>query len=172
MKRLLLALVAGAATVAHLAAAVEYQAVADWLKLPAGRPQLGTMHGDIAVSASGEVYVSVEDPQAGLQVYAADGTFIRNVPNAPPDFHGFVIRRLADGAQSLLARSGVRVGLIFGGLRDSTQVSAGSVPLIAQEDLQIVPALQIELVVDVVQVNLDGADADRQLVGNLLIVHA
>ena len=97
MKKLLIVLLAGAATVAHLAAAVEYQAVADWLKLPAGRPQLGTMHGDIAVSASGEVYVSVEDPQAGLQVYAADGTFVRNVPNAPADFHGFVIRRLADG---------------------------------------------------------------------------
>ena len=97
MKKLLIALVAGAATVAHLAAAVEYQAVADWLRLPAGRAQLGTMHGDIAVSSSGEVYVSVEDPQAGVQVYAADGTFIRNVPNAPPDFHGFVIRRLADG---------------------------------------------------------------------------
>ena len=97
MKTLLIALVAGAATVAHLAAAVEYQAVADWLKLPAGRPQLGTMHGDIAVSSSGEVYVSVEDPQAGVQVYAADGTFVRNVPNAPADFHGFVIRRLADG---------------------------------------------------------------------------
>ena len=97
MKKRLIVLVAGAATVAHLAAAVEYQAVADWLKLPAGRAQLGTMHGDIAVSSSGEVYVSVEDPQAGVQVYAADGTFIRNVPNAPPDFHGFVIRRLADG---------------------------------------------------------------------------
>src|SRR5688572_31466874 len=72
MNKLLIALVAGAATVAHLAAAVEYQAVADWLKLPAGRPQLGTMHGDIAVSSSGEVYVSVEDPQAGVQVYAAE----------------------------------------------------------------------------------------------------
>ena len=78
-------------------AAVEYQAVADWLKLPAGRPQLGSMHGDIAVSSRGEVYVSVEDPQAGLQVYGPDGTFLRNVPNAPPDFHGFVIRRQPDG---------------------------------------------------------------------------
>ena len=96
MKKLLTALLA-AATIVPLAAAVEYQAVADWLKLSAGRAQLGTMHGDIAVSSSGEVYVSVEDAQAGVQVYAADGTFIRNVPNAPPDFHGFVIRRLADG---------------------------------------------------------------------------
>jgi hypothetical protein len=98
MKKLLSVLFAAAA-IAPIAAAVEYQAVADWLKLPAGRAQMGTMHGDIAVSSSGEVYVSVESPQeqAGLQVYAADGTFVRNVPNAPPDLHGFVIRRLADG---------------------------------------------------------------------------
>jgi hypothetical protein len=106
MKTLLTALFA-AATIVSLAAAVEYQAVADWLKLPAGRAQPGGMHGDIAVSSGGEVYVSVESipqgagqpgaPQAGLQVYGADGTFVRNVPNAPPDFHGFVIRRLADG---------------------------------------------------------------------------
>ena len=102
MKKLLTALVA-AATIAPLAAAVEYQAVADWLELPAGRAQPGAMHGDIAVSSSGEVYVSVEssqqsgDPQPGLQVYGADGTFVRNVPNAPPDLHGFVIRRLGDG---------------------------------------------------------------------------
>ena len=66
-------------------AAVEYKAVADWLKLPDGRPQIGNMHGDIAVSSKGEVYVSVEDPQAGLQVYGQDGRFLRNVPNAPPD---------------------------------------------------------------------------------------
>ena len=91
------ALIALPPAVVTLMAAVEYQAVADWLTLPPGRAQLGTMHGDIAVSSRGEVYVSVEDPQAGVQVYAPDGRFLRNVPNAPPDFHGFVIRRGADG---------------------------------------------------------------------------
>ena len=49
-------------------AAAGYSTVADWLKLPAGRPQLGNMHGDIAVSSKGEVFVSVQDPAAGLQV--------------------------------------------------------------------------------------------------------
>ena len=82
---------------APVSAAVEYTAVADWLKLPDGRAQIGGMHGDIAVSSRGEVYVSVEDPQAGLQVYGQDGRFIRNVPNAPQDFHGFVIRQQPDG---------------------------------------------------------------------------
>jgi hypothetical protein len=80
-----------------LAAADAYAPVADWLKLPEGRPQLGNMHGDIAVSSAGDVYVSVQDPQAGLQVYAPDGRFLRTVPGAPEDFHGFVIRRQPDG---------------------------------------------------------------------------
>ncbi|HZI78651.1 MAG TPA: hypothetical protein VFD69_04035 [Vicinamibacterales bacterium] len=78
-------------------AAAGYSTVADWLKLPAGRPQLGNMHGDIAVSSKGEVFVSVQDPAAGLQVYAPDGTFLRNVTGAPSDFHGFVIRAQPEG---------------------------------------------------------------------------
>ena len=78
-------------------AAAGYSTVSDWLKLPAGRPQLGNMHGDIAVSSKGEVFVSVQDPAAGLQVYAPDGTFIRNVNGAPSDFHGFVIRTQPEG---------------------------------------------------------------------------
>src|SRR2546423_9978870 len=79
------------------AAPPEYKPVADWLKLPPGRTNIGNMHGDVAVSSRGEVYVSVMDPKAGVQVYANDGTFLRNVPNAPSDFHGFVIRQQPDG---------------------------------------------------------------------------
>ena len=96
MKKSLTALVC-VALFTPLLAALEYTAVADWLKLPQGRERIGNMHGDIAVSSTGEVYVSVQDPQAGLQVYAPAGAFVRNVPNAPDDFHGFVIRRQADG---------------------------------------------------------------------------
>ena len=62
------------------AAAPEFTSVNDWLTLADGRPSLGNMHGDIAVSANGEVYVSVQDPQAGLQVYAPDGRLLRTVP--------------------------------------------------------------------------------------------
>jgi hypothetical protein len=97
MKRLFGVALMGALLGGTLLAAVDYKPVADWLKLPEGRPQMGNQHGDVAVSSKGEVYVSVQDPQAGLQVYAADGRFLRNVPNAPPDFHGFVIRKQADG---------------------------------------------------------------------------
>jgi hypothetical protein len=99
MKNTVLTLVAvtAAATALVNAAAMEYKAVGDWLKLPDGRSKLGDMHGDVALSSKGEVYVSVQDPQAGLQVYAPDGTYLRNVPDAPSDFHGFVIRRQPDG---------------------------------------------------------------------------
>ena len=99
MRTLLAARVAlaGAALVCTVTVVAGYTPVGDWLKLPAGRPQLGNMHGDVAVSSKGEVFVSVQDPTAGVQVYAPDGTFLRNVTGAPSDFHGFVIRTQPDG---------------------------------------------------------------------------
>ena len=99
MRKLLLSLlsIATLAALPSRATAAEYKAVADWYQLAPGRPQMGNMHGDIAVASNGDVYVSVMDPKAGLQVYAADGKFIRNVENAPADFHGFVIHKDADG---------------------------------------------------------------------------
>ena len=78
-------------------ALADYKAVPNWYHLAEGRSQMGPMHGDIAVASNGEVYVSVMDPKAALQVYAPDGKFLRNVPDAPPDFHGFVIHKDADG---------------------------------------------------------------------------
>ncbi len=92
-----LAILAAALVCTATVAGAGYSAVGDWLKLPAGRPQLGNMHGDIAVSSKGEVFVSVQDPAAGLQVYAPDGAFLRNVTGAPSDFHGFVIRTQPEG---------------------------------------------------------------------------
>jgi hypothetical protein len=97
MKKGALVVLVATGLLTPVVAATDFTAVADWLKLPAGRQNLGNMHGDIAVSSAGEVYVSVQDPTAGLQVYAPDGKFLRNVPNAPSDFHGFVIRKQDDG---------------------------------------------------------------------------
>jgi hypothetical protein len=97
MKKSALVVLVATGLLTPVVAATDFTAVADWLKLPAGRQNLGNMHGDIAVSSAGEVYVSVQDPTAGLQVYAPDGKFLRNVPNAPSDFHGFVIRKQDDG---------------------------------------------------------------------------
>ncbi len=90
-----------------VAAADMYSAAADWPKLPEGRTEIGSMHGTVAVSAAGEVYISVEGtarqrfailgPNPGLQVYSSDGRYLRNVPNAPFDLHGFVIHKDPDG---------------------------------------------------------------------------
>jgi hypothetical protein len=77
--------------------AVEYTAVPSWFKMPADRGLIGSMHGDVAVASNGEVYVSVMDPKLGVQVFADDGKYLRNVPDAPADFHGFVIHKDADG---------------------------------------------------------------------------
>src|SRR5258705_209401 len=97
MKTVLLTGAALFLVLATARAANNYTVVADWLKLPEGRAQLGNQLGDVAVSSTGDVYVSVQDPAAGLQVYSPEGKFLRNVPGAPSDFHGFVIRKQADG---------------------------------------------------------------------------
>src|SRR3954462_14168676 len=94
---ILLALTTVAAATMTADSAPAFHAVAGWPALPSGREKIGNMHGDVAVSSSGEVYVSVQDPEAGLQVFGADGRYLRNVPNAPSDFHGVVINRERDG---------------------------------------------------------------------------
>jgi hypothetical protein len=64
---------------------------------PAGMKTIGDTHGDIAVSPAGEIYVSVQGgDHPGIQVYSAKGTYLRNVPGAPPDLHGFIITRAPD----------------------------------------------------------------------------
>ncbi len=77
--------------------AADYKDVPDCYSYPDGKKIIGNMHGDVAVASNGEVYVSVMDPKAGLQVFSPDGKWLRNVPNAPADFHGFVIHKEADG---------------------------------------------------------------------------
>ena len=84
-----------------------YTVVPNWAKVPAGETQIGNMHGDVAVSSKGEVYVSVQGgPKVGIQVYSAKGKYLRNVPGAPGDFHGFVIKKLAGGEHIYGARLG------------------------------------------------------------------
>src|SRR6185436_5506942 len=97
MKQASLILLAVLGFISSTSAAGDYSVAANWLKLPEGSQQLGNQHGDIAVSSTGDVYVSVQDPAAGLQVFAPDGTFLRNVNGAPSDFHGFVIHKEAGG---------------------------------------------------------------------------
>ncbi|MDP6905118.1 MAG: hypothetical protein QF406_11790 [Verrucomicrobiota bacterium] len=75
-----------------------YTVAPNWAKMPTGEKQIGNMHGDVAISSKGDVYVSVQGgPKAGVQVYDNQGNYLRNVPGAPKDFHGFVIRKTRDG---------------------------------------------------------------------------
>jgi len=80
--------------------APSWKASSEWVQLPGGLEKMGVSHGDVAVSEAGEVYVSLTGGlRAGIQVYDADGKYLRNVPNAPNDFHGFVIHRDPDGVE-------------------------------------------------------------------------
>lgn len=80
--------------------APSWNASAEWLQLPADLEKMGVAHGDVAISDAGEVYVSLTGGlRAGIQVYNANGKYLRNVPNAPNDFHGFVIHKDADGVE-------------------------------------------------------------------------
>ena len=64
---------------------------------PPGMATIGDSHGDIAVSPDGEIYVSVQGgDHPGIQVYSDQGRYLRNVPGAPPDLHGFIIARAPD----------------------------------------------------------------------------
>jgi len=84
---------------------------------PGDRAFVGDSHGDIAVSPKGEVYASVQGGNyAGIQVYSAKGRYLRNVPNAPTDLHGFIIAQGQGGQAhifgvSRLAQKIVELGL-------------------------------------------------------------
>jgi len=87
-----------APTPAPEAAAPSWTTCPDPLKLPEGMSEMGNQHGDVAIASNGNIYVSLmQGLRSGVQVYSADGTYLRNVKNAPTDFHGFVIHQGADG---------------------------------------------------------------------------
>lgn len=76
----------------------QYSLVKFWASVPTYEKQIGNMHGDIAVSSKNKVYVSVQGgSKAGVQMYDNKGNYLRNVPNALTDFHGFVIRKTESG---------------------------------------------------------------------------
>jgi len=98
MKTHYLLFLLAALTTATPLAAHEFEHEPGFPDVPAAWETVGDGHGEIAVASSGEVYVSVQGgAQPGLQVYSADGVYLRNVPGAPSDFHGFVIHTEAGG---------------------------------------------------------------------------
>lgn len=96
MKLLASSLLASLAFAGFALAEVTYQFVPNWLTPPPGKETIGNGHGEIGVDSAGNVYVSVQDKDAGLQVYGPDGKFIKALA-LPASLHGFVIRKTADG---------------------------------------------------------------------------
>ena len=78
------------------AAEVKYDFVPNFLGTPPGKEQIGNGHGEIAVDSAGLIYVSVQEKDAGIQVYGKDGKFIKALA-LPMSLHGFVIRKSAEG---------------------------------------------------------------------------
>ncbi len=79
-----------------LAAEPKYELRPDFLGRPAGRETIGNGHGEIAVDSAGNIYVSVQDANAGLQVYGKDGKHLKTLA-LPASLHGFVIRKTPEG---------------------------------------------------------------------------
>ncbi|WP_395716131.1 6-bladed beta-propeller [Prosthecobacter sp.] len=96
MNNRILSLLSVIALSGSAAAEVAYEFVPNFITPPPGKETIGNGHGEIAVDSSGKVYVSVQEANAGIQVYGTDGKFIKALP-LPPSLHGFVIRKDDDG---------------------------------------------------------------------------
>jgi DNA-binding beta-propeller fold protein YncE len=110
MKNLLSSIILSVAVIAPSALPVAAQPVftmdSKFLTPPPGMATIGDSHGDIAVSPAGENYVSVQGgDHPGIQVYSARGQYLRNVPGAPTDLHGFIIARAPGGAPAIFGVS-------------------------------------------------------------------
>lgn len=97
MKKMFLALLALTGWTAAAWCAPTFTLDTKFFILPPGMTTPGDGHGDIALSPAGEIYASVQGGEhPGIQVYSAKGQYLRNVPGAPPDLHGFIIARAPD----------------------------------------------------------------------------
>ncbi len=75
---------------------IKYEFAPDFIQPPPGKQTIGNGHGEIAVDSTGNIYVSVQDKNAGLQVYGPDGKYIKSL-DLPPSLHGFVIHKNDEG---------------------------------------------------------------------------
>jgi hypothetical protein len=96
MNQSILSLLSVVALAGGALAEVAYEFVPNFITPPPGKETIGNGHGEIAVDSSGKIYVSVQEANAGVQVYGADGKFIKALP-LPPSLHGFVVRKDGDG---------------------------------------------------------------------------
>lgn len=95
MQRTALLLLTSLAFIGSATAEVAYEFAPNFITPPPGKETIGNGHGEIAVDAAGNFYVSVQGPEnkdAGIQVYGPDGKFIKAL-KLPNSLHGFVIRK-------------------------------------------------------------------------------
>lgn len=80
------------ALITTLASAHEFHFVEGWPSPPDGLETIGKSHGEIDVDSTGLFYVSIMGGEKqGIQVYSPDGKYLRNLPNARNNHHGFTI---------------------------------------------------------------------------------
>ena len=96
MNNRILSLLSVMALAGSAAAEVAYEFAPNFIQPPPGKETIGNGHGEIAVDSAGNIYVSVQEANAGIQVYGKDGKFIKALA-LPPSLHGFVIRKYGDG---------------------------------------------------------------------------
>ena len=73
-------LILGLLLPARAAEAPSFTLDSNFLKLPGGMKTVGDGHGDIALSPSGDIYVSVQGGERpGIQVYDGSGNYLRNL---------------------------------------------------------------------------------------------
>ena len=96
MTQSILSLITVVALAGGAAAEVAYEFVPNFITPPPGKETIGNGHGEIAIDSSGKIYVSVQEANAGIQVYGTDGKFIKALP-LPQSLHGFVVRKDGDG---------------------------------------------------------------------------
>lgn len=80
------------AALATIASAHEYDFNKTWPTPPEGMEYIGDSHGEIDVDSAGNFYVSVlGGEKSGIQIYSAEGKYLRNLPNAHNNHHGFTM---------------------------------------------------------------------------------
>ncbi|WP_448245464.1 hypothetical protein [Thalassotalea agariperforans] len=80
----------------HHNATTNYQVSPHWHDLANGQQKIGKSHGEIDVAKDGKFYVSTmsdKNTKGTIRIYSASGEYLSDVPNAPDDFHGFVIHQ-------------------------------------------------------------------------------
>jgi hypothetical protein len=103
----------------------------NFLMPPPELETIGNAHGDIAVSPTGNIYVSVQAGLLpGIQVYGPTGRYLRNVVNAPPDLHGFIIARAPDGRRYIFGVSRLDQSMVKINLEDGVvmKIPASAIP--------------------------------------------